>query len=238
MARSILLGEEFSICVDAASVTVSGSERCESVSESSQKLKAKRLASPSSVSDISTEVGLDDDHVNTTTPNTDSESNSEAGESKSKTADNVTVTSGAVGLANGVKVDGVKVDFVCLPLTEAFSDSGCGGSDGTQNTPLHSFDIMDLSNVGDWLSLAEYKKLLKEVLRDEGARSQRDDSCPCVLNKGGKLVLRRLLGDYRLEELLEQVRCELGPGIKLSVSLVKNEGSLFYSETVVVTKVV
>lgn len=83
------------------------------------------------------------------------------------------------------------------------------------HTPVHaavangSFDVIDLSNIGDWMPKLEFSQLLSAATK--------------ALNPGGKLVLRRLLGDYSLLEFNFK-----------SVQTVHDDTE-FYLETVLVT---
>jgi hypothetical protein len=73
-----------------------------------------------------------------------------------------------------------------------------------------TFDIIDLSNIGDWMPYEEFSALLLEAYNK--------------LNKGGFLILRRLLGDYKLANI------EFGFIINIT------DSTCFYSETVAIRK--
>lgn len=51
-----------------------------------------------------------------------------------------------------------------------------------------TYDIIDLSNIGDWMSYNDYQIVLQKTYN--------------ALNYGGILIVRKLLGDYNLEENL------------------------------------
>jgi hypothetical protein len=51
-----------------------------------------------------------------------------------------------------------------------------------------TYDIIDLSNIGDWMSYNDYQIVLQKAYK--------------ALNYGGILIVRKLLGDYNLEENL------------------------------------
>ncbi|WP_157964748.1 iron-containing redox enzyme family protein [Algibacillus agarilyticus] len=72
------------------------------------------------------------------------------------------------------------------------------------------FDIIDLSNIGDWMPFSTFNALVKRALLQ--------------LKSGGKLILRRLIGDYKLIDL------------PYSSIRVLNDNTGFYSETVVISK--
>lgn len=51
------------------------------------------------------------------------------------------------------------------------------------------YDLIDLSNIGDWMPLSTYKEIIANAHK--------------ALNEGGKLILRKLMGDYDLKALLD-----------------------------------
>lgn len=73
----------------------------------------------------------------------------------------------------------------------------------------NSFDIIDLSNIGDWMQYEQFLELLKLAYQQ--------------LNIGGRLILRRLLGDYCLQELpfAEVISLDDETGFYLETVLVK-----------------
>lgn len=69
------------------------------------------------------------------------------------------------------------------------------------------YDVVSVSNIGDWMSVDEYKQVLLNI--------------KSKLNSGGYIVARKLLGDYKLEDLLKEV------GLKTEEL---NDRTHFYSE--------
>lgn len=59
------------------------------------------------------------------------------------------------------------------------------------------FDLIDISNIGDWLALTEYRVVLRKMLNS--------------LTPGGALICRKLLGDYDLYQELEQLSRTIRP---------------------------
>jgi hypothetical protein len=72
------------------------------------------------------------------------------------------------------------------------------------------FHLIDLSNIGDWMPLTDFQQLVRQAFGQ--------------LHNNGRLVLRRLLGDYSLMDLT----------VGRITPLYDETG--FYSETVVVSK--
>jgi hypothetical protein len=72
------------------------------------------------------------------------------------------------------------------------------------------FDLIDLSNIGDWMPYSDFQCLILKAFDQ--------------LHNNGRLVLRRLLGDYSLMEL----------GVGQAFPLYDETG--FYSETVIIKK--
>ena len=72
------------------------------------------------------------------------------------------------------------------------------------------FHLIDLSNIGDWMPLTDFQQLVRQAFGR--------------LHNNGRLVLRRLLGDYSLMDL----------PVGRITSLYDETG--FYSETVVISK--
>merc|ERR1712032_736887 len=84
------------------------------------------------------------------------------------------------------------------------------------------YEVLDLSNVGDWLAPNEFLEVVRRVIQD---------GLPAKPGRG-KLILRRLLGDYDLLGLTKKL-AELG----LSVSATSVfDRTQFYSQTVILTK--
>lgn len=69
-----------------------------------------------------------------------------------------------------------------------------------------NFDFIDISNIGDWMPLDDYKNIIKKAYNS--------------LNENGILITRKLLGDYNLKELLYM----------FSENEVIIDNTLFYSE--------
>jgi hypothetical protein len=74
------------------------------------------------------------------------------------------------------------------------------------------YDIIDLSNIGDWMELPEYVRILDKAYQ--------------ALNESGILIVRKLLGDYHLADLLS--------AYKRRISMHDNTG--FYTETIMAIK--
>lgn len=85
-------------------------------------------------------------------------------------------------------------------------------SDFNEFTFTKQYDLIDLSNVGDWMPLEEYQIVI------QNARNS--------LNKGGILIVRKLLGDYKLISLLDDFE-----NVKFC-----NDMTSFYSETYIAIK--
>lgn len=72
------------------------------------------------------------------------------------------------------------------------------------------FDIVDISNIGDWMSQADFQKVIEQSKKN--------------LKQNGILIARKLLGDYDLEEVMKENGFE--------VDAVQDE-THFYSETII-----
>lgn len=74
----------------------------------------------------------------------------------------------------------------------------------------NNFDIIDISNIGDWMPKKEFSKVIQNSYN--------------LLNDGGQLITRKLLGDYNLETSLEKHSFHVEPG---------KDDTNFYSEVVI-----
>jgi len=112
-------------------------------------------------------------------------------------------------------------EYVILGTNFANSYASIGNREKTPITYLNQsaetvllqagkFHIIDLSNIGDWMPYTEFQQLIKQAFDQ--------------LHNNGRLVLRRLLGDYSLMDLT------VGDIIELY------DETGFYSETVMIQK--
>jgi hypothetical protein len=74
------------------------------------------------------------------------------------------------------------------------------------------YDVIDISNVGDWMNIEDFRKII--------------DNAYNSLNKDGILISRKLLGDYQLSKELLKFN---------NIENIQDE-TFFYSETCIVTK--
>lgn len=77
----------------------------------------------------------------------------------------------------------------------------------------HTYDVISISNIGDWMSVEDYKKML------EGLRGR--------LTPKGVLIARKLLGDYTLSKVLMQ------SGFNIQKT---KDSTYFYSEVCLAVK--
>jgi len=97
----------------------------------------------------------------------------------------------------------VRVQYICSHIQEF--DFGSG------------YDLIDLSNVGDWLPLESFREIVQRAV--------------AALTPGGTLILRRLLGDYDLvSDVLKPCTSSL-----CSIRHV-DDRTHFYSQTVIAAK--
>lgn len=75
-----------------------------------------------------------------------------------------------------------------------------------------TYDIVDISNIGDWMSQKDYAQVI--------------ENCKIMLNPNGKIIARKLLGDYSLKSVFNS------HGFKVEESW---DETCFYSEVVVAT---
>lgn len=75
------------------------------------------------------------------------------------------------------------------------------------------YDIINISNIGDWMNQEDYNSLLQSLVKN--------------MNTGGCIIARKLLGDYSLKEVLSQqgLTCEI-----------EHDHTGFYSEIVIAYK--
>lgn len=83
------------------------------------------------------------------------------------------------------------------------------------------YDLIDLSNIGDWLPLDSFRKIVQRAV--------------AALTPGGSLILRRLLGDY---DIVSDIFNSLAPTEARSLCTLRQirDRTHFYSQTVVVVK--
>ncbi|WP_415913169.1 iron-containing redox enzyme family protein [Neptuniibacter sp. QD37_11] len=74
------------------------------------------------------------------------------------------------------------------------------------------YDVIDLSNIGDWMPIDDYRSLINKAF--------------LALNGGGQLILRKLMGDYDLYSLTSQ----------FNKTTPFKDGTCFYQQTVVAEK--
>jgi S-adenosylmethionine-diacylglycerol 3-amino-3-carboxypropyl transferase len=110
-------------------------------------------------------------------------------------------------LAEGLKQEVLPLNYMCSSI------------EGFDFKP--GFDLIDLSNVGDWLPLQD----LREVVRRAVA----------ALTPGGALILRRLLGDY---DIMEDVFKDMDGTEGRSICTLRQakDRTYFYSQTVIAVK--
>lgn len=80
--------------------------------------------------------------------------------------------------------------------------------------PGTKYDLIDISNIGDWMPIAEYRTVLLKMIES--------------LNQGGALICRKLLGDYDLLKELEAASSLTRPAKIKEMQ----DNTHFYSETV------
>lgn len=75
---------------------------------------------------------------------------------------------------------------------------------------VNKYDIINISNIGDWMPLDEYRALLAHLKEH--------------LNEGGYIIARKLLGDYILKDEIENI------GLSTEEQF---DNSYFYEETII-----
>merc|ERR1712113_392683 len=107
------------------------------------------------------------------------------------------------GIGSALKGKDVPVHYVCSHIQDFDFKYG--------------YDLIDLSNVGDWLPLQSFLEIIQRAV--------------AALAPGGTLVLRRLLGDYDLvNDVLNHFASSL-----CRIQHV-NDRTHFYSQTVIAVK--
>jgi pyrroloquinoline-quinone synthase len=111
------------------------------------------------------------------------------------------------GIVNVLKQDEVPVKYMCSSIQDFDFKFG--------------YDLIDLSNVGDWLPLQGFRNIVQRAV--------------AALAPGGALILRRLLGDY---DIVTDVLNVLGgtEGRSLCTIRQTEDATHFYSQTVIAVK--
>merc|ERR1712039_4739 len=101
----------------------------------------------------------------------------------------------------------IPVEYVCSHMQEFNFKPG--------------YDLIDLSNVGDWLQLSSFREVVQRAV--------------AALAPGGTLILRRLLGDYDLvEDVLNTI--DNKEARSLCAFRQTKDKTHFYSQTVIAVK--
>lgn len=75
---------------------------------------------------------------------------------------------------------------------------------------FYGYDIVDISNIGDWIPTSDLETIIQKIYAQ--------------MNKGGFLIVRKLLGDYDLNTVVQNV---------FGNSKTEQDKTFFYSETVI-----